>query len=236
MMKMTQFVISLAPVGIAALIANTVATSGPSIFISLLPYVLTVALALAIHFLVTLPLLLRFFTGYPPYRYMRAMSPALWTAFSTASSSGTLAVTMERARQGAGVSNRITSFVLPLGATVNMDGTALYECVTVLFIAQVHASTHPDFPALTLGGQLFIVFLALTVSIGAAGIPHAGLVMMVIILQAVHLPLEYTSLIWGVDRILDMSRTMTNVWSDATGAAVIAHSENEIEESVLFSS
>lgn len=235
MMKMTQFIISLAPVGIAALIANTVATSGPSIFISLLPYVLTVALALAIHFLVTLPLLLRFFTGYPPYRYMRAMSPALWTAFSTASSSGTLAVTMERARQGAGVSNRITSFVLPLGATVNMDGTALYECVTVLFIAQVHASTHSDFPALTLGSQLFIVFLALTVSIGAAGIPHAGLVMMVIILQAVHLPLEYTSLIWGVDRILDMARTMTNVWSDATGAAVIAHSENEIEESVLFS-
>ena len=116
-----------------------------------------------------------------------------------------------------------------------MDGTALYECVTVLFIAQVHASTHPDFPALTLGSQLFIVFLALAVSIGAAGIPHAGLVMMVIILQAVHLPLEYTSLIWGVDRILDMARTMTNIWSDSAGAAVIAHSENAIEESVLFS-
>ena len=142
---------------------------------------------------------------------------------------------MERANKGAGIPNRITSFVLPLGATVNMDGTALYECVTVLFIAQIHAGNHPEFPALTLGSQLFIVFLALIVSIGAAGIPHAGLVMMVIILQAVQLPLEYTSLIWGVDRILDMARTMTNIWSDSTGAAVIAHSENEIEESVLFS-
>ncbi len=235
MMKMTQFIISLAPVGVAALIASTVATSGPKIFVSLLPYVLTVAAALGIHFLVTLPLLLMLLTRRHPYRYMRAMSPALLTGFSTASSSGTLAVTMERANKGAGVSDRITSFVLPLGATVNMDGTALYECVTVLFIAQIHAAAHPEFPELTLGNQILVVFLALTVSIGAAGIPHAGLVMMVIILQAVHLPIEYTSLIWGVDRILDMARTMTNIWSDSMGAAVIAHSENEIDDSVLFS-
>ena len=116
---------------------------------------------------------------------MKAMSPALLTAFSTASSSGTLAVTLERAEDGAGISNRITSFVLPLGATVNMDGTALYECVTVLFIAQLHAATHAGVDPLTFGQQVLVVFLALLVSIGAAGIPHAGLVMMVIILKAV---------------------------------------------------
>ena len=122
---------------------------------------------------------------------------------------------METAEKRGGVSKRVTSFVLPLGATVNMDGTALFECVTVLFIAQFHAATHPEFAPLGLGAQLLVVFLALAVSIGAAGIPHAGLVMMVIILNAVNLPLEYTALVWAVDRVLDMCRTATNIWSDA---------------------
>ena len=161
---------------------------------------------------------------------MRAMMPALLTGFSTASSSGTLGVTMETAEKRGGVSKRVTSFVLPLGATVNMDGTALFECVTVLFIAQFHAATHPEFAPLGLGAQLLVVFLALAVSIGAAGIPHAGLVMMVIILNAVNLPLEYTALVWAVDRVLDMCRTATNIWSDACGAYVVAHSENALEE------
>lgn len=234
MMEMTRFVISLAPIGIGALIAWTVATSGPRIFLSLIGYVLTVALALGLHFAVILPALFFLLTRHNPYRYMRVMSPALVTGFSSASSSGTLAVTIERATDGGGVSERIASFVLPLGATVNMDGTALYECVTVLFIAQLHAATHPDFAPLTLGSQLLVVFLALAVSIGAAGIPHAGLVMMVIILKAVNLPLEYTALIWAVDRILDMSRTMVNLFSDSVGAAVIAHSEGELDPEVLY--
>ena len=165
---------------------------------------------------------------------MKAMSPALLTGFSTASSSGTLGVTIETANDEAGISNKVSSFVLPLGATVNMDGTALFECVTVLFIAQIHAATHPEFAPLTFQAQLMVVFLALAVSIGAAGIPHAGLVMMVIILNAVNLPLEYTALIWAVDRVLDMARTMTNIWSDSCGALVIAHSEDAIDDTVLF--
>jgi Na+/H+-dicarboxylate symporter len=227
MMKMTRFIIALAPIGVTALIARMVASTGPEVFVDLFRYVLTVFSGLAFHLLVTLPLLLWVFTRRSPYRYLRVMSPALLTAFSTASSSGTLGVTMERAEKGAGISNRVTSFVLPLGATVNMDGTALYEVVTVLFLAQVHAAVHPEFQ-LTLGVQVTIVCLSLMVSVGAAGIPHAGLVMMVIILEAVGLPAAYTGIIWTVDRVLDMCRTSVNVAGDATIALIVAHRENEV--------
>jgi proton glutamate symport protein len=233
MMRMTMFVVSLAPVGIAALIARLVASTGPRVFINLLGYAGTVAGALALHVLVTLPLLFWLITRRNPYRVMRTMSPALLTGFSTASSSGTLPVTLERVENGVGVSNKISSFVLPLGATVNMDGTALYECVATLFIAQVYATANPEY-TLTLGGQLTIVVLALLVSIGAAGIPHAGLVMMVIIFQAVGLPVELTALLWAVDRPLDMCRTLANVWSDTMGTVAIAHTEGEIDEATLF--
>jgi Na+/H+-dicarboxylate symporter len=233
MMRMTMFVVSLAPVGIAALIAKLVASTGPSVFVNLLGYAGTVAGALAIHFLVTLPLLFWLLTRRNPYAVMREMSPALLTAFSTASSSGTFPVTLERVENGVGVSNKISSFVLPLGATVNMDGTALYECVATLFVAQLYAAANPDF-TLTFGAQILIVLLALLVSIGAAGIPHAGLVMMVIIFQAVGLPVGLTALLWAVDRPLDMARTMTNVWSDTMGTVTIAHTEREIDERILF--
>jgi len=232
MMRMTGFIISLAPVGIAALIARLVSSTGLRLFWDLRWYVLTVFLALAIHVLVTLPLLLYLVTRRNPYRFLKAMSPAFLTGFSTASSSGTLGVTLERAEHGAGISKRVASFVLPLGATINMDGTALYEIVSVLFIAQLHSAIDPTF-SLTLGQQVLIVFLGLTVSIGAAGIPHAGLVMMVIILQAVGLPVEYTGLIWAVDRVLDMCRTATNIASDSTVTMIIAHTEGEVDESVL---
>jgi len=233
MMKMTHFVISLAPVGIAALIARMVATTGPEIFISMLWYVITVLAALLTHLFITLPALIWFFTKRNPYKYMRAMSPALLTAFSTASSSGTLGVTLERTESGAGVSNRVSSFVLPLGATINMDGTALYEIVSVIFIAQLHSAVDPNY-TLTFPQQLLIVFLGLMVSIGAAGIPHAGLVMMVIILQAVGLPVVYTALIWTVDRLLDMTRTVVNVWSDSSICLIVADKEGDVDESVLF--
>lgn len=233
MMKMTHFVISLAPVGIAALIARMVATTGPEVFISMLWYVVTVLAALLTHLFVTLPALIWLFTRRNPYKYMKAMSPALLTAFSTASSSGTLGVTLERTEKGAGVSNRVSSFVLPLGATINMDGTALYEIVSVIFIAQLHAAVDPNF-TLTFGQQLLIVFLGLMVSIGAAGIPHAGLVMMVIILEAVGLPVVYTALIWTVDRLLDMTRTVVNVWSDSSICLIVAHKEGDVDDSVLF--
>ncbi|CAN5501988.1 dicarboxylate/amino acid:cation symporter [soil metagenome] len=233
MMRMTMFIIALAPIGIAALIAKLTAVSGPTVFVELIWYVLTVALGLILHFGVTLPLMFWLFTRRNPYRVMRAMSPALLTAFSTASSSGTLPLTLERLEHGVGVRNKISSFVLPLGATINMDGTALYEIVATIFVAQVYAHANPDF-TLTFGHQITIVLLSLMVSIGAAGIPSAGLVMMVIIFKAVGLPLELTGLLWAVDRVLDMFRTSVNVWSDVMGAATVAHFENEIDDSVMF--
>lgn len=233
MMHMTGFIISLAPVGIAALIARLVASTGIEQLLSLWIYMLTVFLALACHLLITLPALIWITTRRSPYRFLRVMAPALVTGFSTASSSGTLAVTLDRAERGAGISNRVASFVLPIGATINMDGTALYEIVSVLFIAQLHASVDPAF-TLTFGQQMLIVFLGLAVSVGAAGIPHAGLVMMVIILQAVGLPIEYTGLIWAVDRLLDMSRTAVNLASDSSITLIVAHTEGQIDESVMW--
>jgi proton glutamate symport protein len=158
------------------------------------------------------------------------MSPALLTAFSTASSAGTLPVTLERLEHGVGIPSRIGGFVLPLGATVNMDGTALYECVATLFVAQLYAATHPGF-VLGLDTQLTIVSLALLVSIGAAGIPHAGLVMMIIIFEAIGLPIYLTALLWAVDRPLDMCRTATNVWSDTLAAVFVSHIDAKKSES-----
>jgi Na+/H+-dicarboxylate symporter len=184
-------------------------------------YGATVLTALVIHAVVTLPLLLRLVAHQPAHRHARIMSPALLTAFSTRSSSATLPLTLTRIEKGAGVSNRISSFVLPLGATVNMDGTALYECVAALFIAQAYGV------ALGFTTQLVVVLTALLASIGAAGIPAAGLVMISIILEAVGLPLEGVALILAIDPVLDMCRTCVNVWSDSCGALAIASTEGE---------
>lgn len=150
------------------------------------------------------------------------MSVPLLTAFSTSSSSATLPLTMEAVEFNSGVSNKTTSFVLPLGATINMDGTALYQCVAVLFIAQAYGIE------LSILQQLIVILTALLASIGAAGIPMAGLVIITVILSAVGLPLEGVGLILAVDRILDMFRTTVNVWSDSCGAVIIAKSEGEI--------
>lgn len=217
MMKMTMAIIYLAPFGVLFLMFYATATQGLSVFVSLGFYMLTVLAALGTHAIIVLPLILWLIARRNPWIFAKAMSPALLTAFSSASSNATLPLTLSSVEQRAGVSNKISSFVLPLGATVNMDGTALYEVVAVLFIAQ--------FSGLDLGlaEQIIIAFTALLASIGAAGIPHAGLVMMAIILQAVGLPLETQGLILAVDRILDMCRTSVNVWSDSCGCAVIAH-------------
>jgi Na+/H+-dicarboxylate symporter len=155
------------------------------------------------------------------------MSAALLTVFSTASSSATLPLTMTCVEENAGVSNRVSSFVLPLGATINMDGTALYECVAAMFIAQVYGIELSFFQ------QFVVVITALLASIGAAGVPMAGLVMIAIILKAVGLPLEGLGLILAVDRILDMMRSTTNLWSDSCGAVIIAKSEGETGIKVL---
>jgi Na+/H+-dicarboxylate symporter len=216
MMRMTSAIIRLAPLGVLFLVAAVTATQGVAMIRALGLYMLTVALGLTIHAAVTLPAIVRLVAGRDPWRFARAMAPALLTAFSSASSNATLPLTLSCAEHRAGVRNRTASFVLPLGATINMDGTALYEAVAVLFIAQVHHGQ-----SLPLSSQLAVALTALLASVGAAGIPHAGLVMMAIILQAVGLPAESQGMILAVDRVLDMSRTAVNVWSDACGSVVI---------------
>ena len=227
-MAMTTAIIRLAPIGVFFLMGYVTATQGAAVFRSLGWYVVAVALALAFHAMVTLPLILKYVAKRSPPKFARAMSPALLTAFSSASSNGTLPVTLTCVEQRAGISNRTGSFVLPLGSTINMDGTALYEAVAVLFIAQLHFGAN-----LPLSQQVVVAFTALLASVGAAGIPHAGLVMMVIILQAVNLPVELQGIILAVDRVLDMARTSVNVWSDACGCAVIETLEHRVTQRVI---
>ncbi len=221
MMQITLWVMKFAPIGIFGLVAATVASTGFEAFVPLLAFCITVLLGLAIHCFITLPLLLRMIGRVSPWAHFQAFSPALLTAFSTASSSATLPITLECAQKNARVSNRTSSFVLPLGATINMDGTALYECVAAMFIAQAYGME------LSFATQFTIVLLALLTSIGVAGIPAASLVAVIVILTAIGLPIEGVGLILVVDRILDMSRTAVNVFSDSCGAVVIAKTEGE---------
>ncbi len=172
-----------------------------------------------------MPLILRFVGRINPLSWAKAMWPAIITAFSTSSSSATLPVTMRTVKAGGRAGDTVSSFCLPLGATVNMDGTALYECMGVIFLAQYYSGVGPNPFELTLGIQMYVVLTALLASVGAAGIPSAGLVMMITILQALKLPTEAAFLLLAVDRPLDMLRTATNVWSDTTCAAVVSRSE-----------
>ncbi|QMU61312.1 MAG: cation:dicarboxylase symporter family transporter [Gammaproteobacteria bacterium] len=221
MLLITDLVMKFAPIGVFALVANVMIVSGLEAFEPLLLFFFTVLAALFIHIAVVMPLLLKFVGGVSPIKHYQAMMPALLTAFSTASSSATLPVTMDCVRDRAGVSRRTTSFVLPLGATVNMDGTALYECVAAMFIAQAYGLD------LTIGTQISIVVLALMTSIGVAGIPSASLVAIAVILAAIGLPAEGIGLILAVDRVLDMCRTAVNVFSDSCGAVIIGRTEGE---------
>jgi Na+/H+-dicarboxylate symporter len=184
-------------------------------------FALVVLAALALHAIVTLPLLLRFVAGVKPYRTMRACLQPMLTAFSTASSSATLPVTIEAVEENVGVSNKVSSFVLPLGATVNMNGTALYECAAAMFIAQAYGLQ------LTFGVQFSIVVIALLTSIGVAGVPSASLVAIAIILSAIGLPIEALGVLMVFDRILDMARTSINVWGDCSCATIVARLSGE---------
>jgi len=225
MLKLTNFIIAFAPIGVFGLVAPIMIRTGFGLFMPILTFFGTVLLALALHFFVALPLMLKFLGGITPFQHYKAMSPVLLTAFSTASSASTLPVTMETVEEKAGVSNKVASFTLPLGATVNMDGTALYECVVVIFIAQIYAViTGFD---LSMAMQVNVVVLALLTSIGVAGIPHASLVAIILILNVLGLPPEAVGIVWVTDRILDMCRTSVNVFSDTVGAAIIAKSEGE---------
>ena len=226
MMRITEFVMRFAPIGVFGLIAAVVASQDYSEFERflgvLLKFAAVVATALAIQMFVVLPLFLRFAGRVRAAAMFPAMAPALLTAFSTASSSATLPITMECVEDNAGVSKKIASFVLPLGATVNMAGTALYECVAVIFIAQAYGVE------LSLYLQFVIVMTALLTSIGVAGVPSASLVAIVIILQTVGLPAEAIGILFVFDRILDMARTAVNIFGDACCAVIVARREGEV--------
>jgi len=224
MMKLTHFIIRFTPLGILGIVVGVVADQRENLGVvlgSLSKYFVTVLIGLIIHSTITLPLILRTIAKANPLKHLQAMTTPLLTAFSTRSSSATLPLTIDAIENNAGVSNKISSFVLPLGATINMDGTALYECVAAMFIAQAYGIE------MTIIQQAIIVFTALLASIGAAGIPMAGLVMISVILTAVGLPLEGVGLILAVDPFLDMCRTTVNVWSDSCGAVTIAKTEGE---------
>lgn len=221
MMQMTEWVMLFAPIGVFALVAKVLMASGLEAFRPLAVFFVTVLLALAIHLLLVMPSVLKFIARVNPVAHFRAMMPALLTAFSTSSSSATLPITIDCVEKRAGVSNRVSGFTLPLGATVNMDGTALYECVAAMFIAQAYGLS------LDLTTQFTIVLIALLTSIGVAGIPSASLVAITIILAAIGLPAEAIGMILVVDRILDMCRTAVNVFSDSVAAVTIARLEGE---------
>ena len=210
-----------------SLILTLVGTTGLSSFRALGLYALVLCLGLTFHLFVVLPLVLRSLGRIDPRVHFRNMVQPVCMAFSTSSSGATLPVTIDAVKNKVGVSNRVTSFVLPMGATVNMDGTALYQCAGVLFIAQVMGV------AMGLEQQALIVVTALLASIGAAAVPSAGLVVIFIVLEAVNLTGPQVALIVGamlaIDRPLDMYRTVVNVFSDSCGAAVIARSEGETE-------
>ena len=221
MMKITMWVMTFAPYGVFGLVAETVAATGFAAFKPLLVFFFTVLLALAAHAFIALPLVLKYVARVHPSRHFKAMAPAMLTAFSSASSSATLPLTMECVEKNAGVSERTTSFVLPLGATINMDGTALYECVAAIFLAQAYGLE------LSFGTQFTVVLIALLTSIGVAGIPAASLVAITVILTAIGLPVEAIGLLLVTDRVLDMCRTAVNIFSDSCGAVIIARSEKE---------
>jgi Na+/H+-dicarboxylate symporter len=221
MMDITMLVMKFAPIGVFGLVAKTISATGFSAFQPLLLFFITVLLALAFHAFITLALLLKYIGKVNPLRHYFAMAPAMLTAFSTASSSGTLPITMECVEKNAGVSNQTTSFVLPLGATINMDGTALYECVAAMFIAQAYGLD------LNFTTQFTIVLVALLTSIGVAGIPAASLVAITVILGVIGLPLEGIGMLLVTDRILDMLRTAVNVFSDSCCAVIVARTEGE---------
>lgn len=232
-MRIVGWIIWLTPVGVFMLVAWTVGKIGLDALLGpLAKYIFTVLIGLAIHGFVVLPLILWLFARTHPFRYLWQMRRPMFTAFGTDSSSATLPVTIDSAINEGGCSRRSANFVLPLGATVNMDGTALYEAVAVVFLFQLYGID------LSLTELAVVVVTATLAAIGAAGIPSAGVVTMVIVITAVNaslggenrLPLEAIGIILGVDRIVDMCRTMVNVWGDAVGAKIITRIAPDTDE------
>lgn len=223
MMGITQLVMRFAPIGVFALVAKAFANTGIEAIRPLALFFVATLGGLAIHLFVTMSVVLWGVARVSPWRMLQAMSPALLTAFSTSTSAGTLPVTLDCLRQRAGVSDRVTAFTLPLGAAINLDGSALYECAVAMFLAQAYGLQ------LDLTTQFIIVWMAVVTSMGVTGIPSASLVAIAVILGTIGLPLEGIGVILAVDRVLDMCRTAVNVYGDACGAVVVARLEGETD-------
>ena len=225
-LQIVDIIMMAAPYGVFALLGGLVVDFGASadLFIALAKYSATVIFGLLLMIFVVYPIILKIFTKMKYKDFFKGIMPAQMLAFSTSSSAATLPVTMERCEDHLGVSEEVSSFVLPLGATINMDGTSLYQAVAAVFIAQAYGMD------LDMGQQLTIVLTATLASIGAAAVPGAGMVMLVIVLGAIGVPTEGLALIFGVDRILDMMRTVVNVTGDATVATVVAATEGQLRE------
>ncbi|MBA94509.1 MAG: dicarboxylate/amino acid:cation symporter [Rickettsiales bacterium] len=226
MYKLTAIVMELAPYGVFALMAFISQKYGLAVLLPLLKVLFGVYLGCIIHAIFTLSGAVSIIARLNPINFFKGIIDALAIAYSTASSSGTLPVTIRCARKNLGVSDNLSSFVLPLGATINMDGTAMYQGVAALFIAQAYGID------LSFGNYVTIILTSTLASIGSAGVPGAGLIMLTLVLNSVGLPVEGIALIAGIDRVLDMARTTVNVVGDCMVTVVVAKSENEIDESI----
>ncbi|NVK89640.1 MAG: dicarboxylate/amino acid:cation symporter [Gammaproteobacteria bacterium] len=222
-LKLVTIIMHIAPYGVFFIMANVVYTTGLDAILTLGVYFALVTVTLLIHASLTYPTLLTLFTGLNPLILFKKMRPALLFAFSTSSSAATLPVTMEVARKRLGVGRTTGSFTLPLGATINMDGTAVMQGVATVFIAQIYGGD------LTMAQMLTVVLMATLASIGTAGVPSVGLVMLVMVLDQVGLPSEAIGMLLGIDRLLDMMRTAVNITGDATVACIVSHSEGDLD-------
>lgn len=219
MYKITGIIMKVAPIGILGLLAPIIGQYGLSVLLPLLKVVIAVFLACILHAIIVYSSAVKIWAKMSPLHFFKGISPAALVAFSTASSAGTLPVTIKNTNENLGVPNKISSFVLPLGATINMDGTAIYQGVAVIFIAQFYSLD------LTFLQLLTVVLTTVLASIGTAGVPGAGMIMLAMVLTSVNMPLEGIALIAGIDRILDMMRTSVNVVGDASAAVVVAGTE-----------
>lgn len=224
MYKITGIVMRVAPIGILGLLAPIVGDYGFSVLMPLIKVIFAVLIACLVHAGVVYSSAVKLYGQMNPITFFKGIAPAAAVSFSTASSAGTLPVTLKNTQENLGVSNKISSFVLPLGATINMDGTAIYQGISVVFIAQFYQMD------LSFVQLLTVVLTTVLASIGTAGVPGAGLIMLTMVLSSIGLPLEGIALIAGIDRILDMMRTTVNIVGDASAAVVVAGSENELEK------
>ena len=227
-MRLVTIIMNLAPYGVFVLMAKLFSTIGGETIFSLAKYFFLVFAVLIIHGLVTYSVLLKAMSGLSPVVLINKMRDAALFAFSTSSSSATLPVTMETARNKLGISNSVSSFTLPLGATINMDGTAIMQGVATVFIAQVY---NVD---LSLSDYMMVIVTATLASIGTAGVPGVGLIMLAMVLQQVNLPVEGIALIIGVDRLLDMTRTAVNITGDCMVSCIVAKSEGALDETIYY--